>query len=136
MQSDRPFFSFFFSLLLFFSPVYSITIHFHDTTKLTLPTYYTTIGSRPASPLLFPIISFNSSHCLDSCIFHPSFNLTQAQGSFFLFTSPSLPALSGCNKGELGSATALARMVQKIGGKGLLIGQTEQVLLSFNFIFF
>eukprot|EP00026_Physarum_polycephalum_P007256 Phypoly_transcript_07314.p1 GENE.Phypoly_transcript_07314~~Phypoly_transcript_07314.p1 ORF type:complete len:467 (+),score=42.08 Phypoly_transcript_07314:142-1542(+) len=131
MQSDRRIF--FFSslpslslLLLVISPAYTLTLHFRDTTNLSLPSSYTTIGSRPSSSLLFPVIPFNTSHCLESCNFHPTFNLTQAQGSFFLFTSHTLPPLSGCNKGEFGSATALARMVQAVGGKGLIIGQTEQ----------
>lgn len=88
-----------------------------------LPSYYSTLGSSPSSPLKANL-SVLSLHEVDSatCTFQKDIS-----GDVVVYQDKEIPTMHGCNHDSLSQRVALARTVQKHGGVALILIEAEEV---------
>eukprot|EP00026_Physarum_polycephalum_P007344 Phypoly_transcript_07403.p1 GENE.Phypoly_transcript_07403~~Phypoly_transcript_07403.p1 ORF type:complete len:461 (+),score=50.87 Phypoly_transcript_07403:201-1583(+) len=95
----------------------------HPTTNLTpifLESVYATIGTYPKNITIAPMV-FLSPGDIQACSLNSSINVSDS----IVVLKGSVPPLFECNRHSFGSSTALTKILQARGAKGLVIAASE-----------
>ena len=114
-----------------FNPSYSLVVHLFNfsnsetTSEITFKSQYTSLGTPPKHQPLRSNLVYLSSYNFSDCSFSQATNIHSIKGSIVLLEST--PPWHPCAHAEAGMAPALGRMIQKVGGIGVLTASLEKV---------
>lgn len=120
-------------LLLNPFPSFSLTIYLSNTnSSIQLPSFYSSLGTPLMTPTMFTTLTILTTGVSPECTLPNSTSTDSSNDSKYyhgrlLVVTTALPVMTACSRSLYASPSALARVVQGLGGAGIVIAATEDV---------
>lgn len=101
-----------------------------NSTQVEIPSFYTTLGPPPSHNILTNITFLSAHNFSEDCRFSPSTNISSLQNKFVVIES--FPKWFKCVSFYHGVKTAMGRLLQRVGVRGVLLASTEHVCLYYS----
>ena len=138
----------FFSLCIFTTQIFSLDLILTSNnnnnsnnndnnthTTIWLPSRYTTLGGGPAHTLKTNLSFINRTNIKPNCEL-TRMNVSELIGNIVVYVDSDIPLLYKCCSDRNGNTAAFARMLQRYGASGVIIGESQKVYLFICFCFY
>lgn len=121
----------FFTLIIFISTFKVLAIKVYGNYNTILPSYYSTIGTYPATPQTFNITILDSKF-ITNCNLNPSQSSAGSFQNHILVLNGEIPMFKDCNTDRHAAAISLSVLAEEKGALGVILEQYDQVCARFS----